>query len=146
MITVIPRKIAATSVNGVAVANDGSITLPVDNTPTTNSTNLVTSGGVKTELDALSARISNAENPAQVWTDVSFTIPTSSWSLSDNKYTAVVQSSSIYATSGIFINYDNLDAATAPITTEESTGQVTFTTNTIPTDTITGTLFVLLIA
>ena len=64
MITVIPRKITATSVNGVTVANDGSITLPVDNAPTTNSTNLVTSGGVKTELDALSARIGNAENPA----------------------------------------------------------------------------------
>lgn len=139
MITVIPRKITATSVNGVTVANDGSITLPVDNAPTTNSTNLVTSGGVKTELDALSARIGNAENPAQVWTDVSFTIPTSNWSLSNNKYTAVVQSSSILATSGVFVNYDSLDAATAPITAEESTGQVTFTTNTIPTGTITGT-------
>ena len=64
MITVIPRKITATSVNGVAVANDGSITLPVDSTPTSNSTNLITSGGVKTELDTLSVRISNAENPA----------------------------------------------------------------------------------
>ena len=51
MITVIPRKIAATSVNGVAVANDGSITLPVDSAPTTNSTNLVTSGGTKAMLD-----------------------------------------------------------------------------------------------
>ena len=139
MITVIPRKITATSVNGVTVANDGSITLPVDNAPTTNSTNFVTSGGVKTELDALSVRIGNAENPAQVWTDVSFTIPTSSWSLSDNKYTAVVQSSSIYSTSGIFINYDDLDNAAAPITAEESTGQVTFTTDIIPTGTITGT-------
>jgi len=57
MITVIPRKIAATSVNGVAVANDGSITLPVDNAPTSGSTNFVTSDGVKTELDTLSERI-----------------------------------------------------------------------------------------
>lgn len=139
MITVIPRKITATSVNGVAVANDGSITLPVDSAPTTNSTNLVTSGGVKTELDALSARIGNAENPAQVWTDVSFTIPTSSWSLSNNKYTATVQSSSILTTSGVFVNYDNLDNAITPIIAEESTGQVTFTTETIPSGTITGT-------
>lgn len=139
MITVIPRKITATSVNGVAVANDGSITLPVDSAPTTNSTNLVTSGGVKTELDALSARIGNAENPAQVWTDVSFTIPTSSWSLSNNKYTATVQSSSILATSGVFVNYDDLDNAITPIIAEESTGQVTFTTETIPSGTITGT-------
>ena len=46
MITVIPRKITATSVNGVAVANDGSITLPVDSTPTSGSTNPVTSGGI----------------------------------------------------------------------------------------------------
>lgn len=53
MITVIPRKITATSVNGVAVANDGSITLPVDSAPTTNSTNLVTSGGV---FDALAEK------------------------------------------------------------------------------------------
>ena len=139
MITVIPRKITATSVNGVAVANDGSITLPVDSAPTTNSTNLVTSGGVKTELDALSARIGNAENPAQVWTDVSFTILTSSWSLSNNKYTATVQSSSILATSGVFVNYDDLDNAITPIIAEESTGQVTFTTETIPSGTITGT-------
>lgn len=139
MITVIPRKITATSVNGVTVANDGSITLPVDSTPTSNSTNLVISGGVKTELDALSVRISNAENPAQVWTDVSFTIPTSSWSLSNNKYTATIQSSSILATSGVFVNYDNLDNAITPIIAEESTGQVTFTTETIPSGTITGT-------
>lgn len=62
MITVIPRKITATSVNGVAVANDGSITLPVDSTPTSNSTNLVTSGGVKTELDALTTGLAGKQN------------------------------------------------------------------------------------
>lgn len=62
MVTVIPRKIAATSVNGVAVTNDGSITLPVDSTPTSNSTNLVTSGGVKTELDALTTGLAGKQD------------------------------------------------------------------------------------
>lgn len=141
MLTLVPRQITATSVNGVAVANDGSITLPVDTAPTINSTNFVTSGGVKTELDALSARIGTPENPAQVWVDVSFTIPINSWSQNNNnnKYTATVQSSSILATSGVFVNYDNLDNVTTPIVAEESTGQVTFTTEKKPTGTITGT-------
>ena len=139
MVTVIPRKITAVSVNGVRCDDNGNVTLPTDSTPTNNSTNYVTSGGVKAELDALSQRIGNAENPAQVWVDVPFTIPVNSWTSGANGYTAVVESSSILATSGVFVNYDSLDNAVTPITAEESTGEVTFTTETIPTGVISGT-------
>ena len=75
-----------------------------------------------------------------MWTDIVFTISTSNWSLLNGKYTTTIQSSSILATSGVFVNYDDLDNAITPIITEESTGQVTFTTEIIPSGTITGTL------
>ena len=130
---------AVASVNTIAPDANGNVTLPTDTTPTTNSENYVTSGGVKTELDALSARIGSMEHPAQVWTDVSFTIPQSSWSLVNGRYTTTVQSASILATSGVFVNYDDLDNAVTPIIAEEGTGQVTFTTEAAPTGIITGT-------
>lgn len=139
MVTVIPRKITAVSVNGVRCDDNGNVALPTDSTPTNNSTNYVTSGGVKAELDALSQRIGNAENPAQIWVDIPFTIPVNSWTSGTNGYTAIVESSSILATSGVFVNYDSLDNAVTPITAEESTGEVTFTTETVPTGVISGT-------
>ena len=138
MITVIPRKIAATSVNGVAVANDGSITLPVDNAPTSGSTNFVTSDGVKTELDTLSERI------PQIQVDVPFSIPISDWNLNnEEEYTATIQNSSITSTCSIFINYDDIDIINASIVATTSQGQLILTTEIVPSDTITGTFCII---
>lgn len=70
MITVIPRKIFTETVNGIAPDINGNITLPIDNEPTQNSNNLLTSGtiytalsGIQESLDFDNAPTENSMNP-----------------------------------------------------------------------------------
>lgn len=81
---------------------------------------------------------------SQVWEDVAFSIAVADWTLDsvNEVYTATVYESSLTNTAGVFVMWDESfrAAVTDDIYTEKSTGYVTFTTATIPADTVTGTL------
>lgn len=135
---------AVASVNGQTPNSSGAITLPTDSTPTLSSTNYVTSGGVYTELAALSQRIGNTEFPASVFQDIDFTIPTTGWQGSSAPYTATVTNAVLTQTSGIWVFYDSSrdTYAKAPITAQTATSNgstsVLFSTSVKPTGAISG--------
>ena len=131
--------------NGTSTATpdaNGVVTLPTDSEPTEDSSNYVTSGGVWTQMDALSQRIGNVEQPAAVFADVAFSIAANAWTLDDGVYTYTYTSVLITATSGIDVFYDTSyrAALTGDIYVEKTTGGALFTTTGQPADTLTGTI------
>lgn len=132
---------AAATVNGVSPDSNGNVVLPTDSTPTNQSQNYVTSGGVYAEISAINQRIGNVESPASVFQDVSFSIPLTAWTGSSS-FTATVSNTSITSTSGIWVFYDSTytSYANAPISAmvESGGGGVVFTTATKPTAAISG--------
>ena len=133
---------SVSSVNGVSPDTNGNVTLPTDSEPTEDSNNYVKSGGVWTQLDALSQRIGNVEQPAAVFADVSFSIAANAWTLSNSVYTYTYPSALITATSGIDVFFDTSfrTALTGDIYVEKTTSGALFTTTGQPAGTLTGTI------
>ena len=133
---------SVSSVNNFSPDSNGNVTLPTDSAPTQSSGNYVTSGGVWTQLDALSQRIGNVEQPAAVFADVSFSIAANAWTLSNGVYTYTYPSALITATSGIDVFFDTSfrTALTGDIYVEKTTGGALFTTTGQPAGTLTGTI------
>lgn len=133
---------SVSSVNNVPPDSSGNVALPTDSAPTQSSGNYVTSGGVWTQLDALSQRIGNVDQPASVFADIAFSIAANAWTLSDGVYTYTYPSALITATSGIDVFFDTTfrTALTGDIYVEKTTGGALFTTTGQPAGTLTGTI------
>ena len=127
---------------GVISPTKKSVT--VDSSPTENSQNPVTSGGVYSQLDALAQRIGSTEQPAAVFQDVAFSIPATSWALNSqtNEYEYSLQSALITGTSGIDVFYDASfrTALVGDISAEKGTNSVLFSTTAQPIGTLSGTV------
>ena len=99
---------------------------------------------MQTELSTLASRIGSVESPAEVWTDISFSIPVSSWTedQTNGGYNAIIQNVAILSNSGVFAFFDDSinTYGQSSISNSVATGSVTFHTTVIPTGTISGTL------
>lgn len=144
MITTVPRKVSVESVNGYTPNNSGAVVLPIDNQPTAYSSNLVTSGGVQTQLQALSDRIGDVEAPAQVWQDMDFSIGAGAWEYNSGteEYEYTFFNAAITSTSGVFVFYSASmeEALTASIEAEKVSGGVKFSTPVTPATQLDGTI------
>ena len=127
--------------------SSGMVTLPLDNSPTAGSTNLMTSGDINTQIAGLSARIDalDPEQGSAIFTDVAFSIASDAWTLANSLYTYQYNNVLITAGSGVEVFYDSTlrSALTGDIYITKNTGSVTFTTTKAPIGTLTGTLRVI---
>ncbi len=137
--------VAGANLGNVSVPLDqnGILLFPVDAVLTENSTNLVTSGRMYTEVSSLSARIDalDPESGVAIFTDANFTFTTSDWTLSNGVYSAVYTNATLLtATAGVQVFYDASlrTALTGDIYVNKTTGSVTFTTTSQPVGTLTG--------
>ena len=127
----------------ISPTSSGILPIPVDALPTENSANLLTSGRLYTEISSLSARIDalDPESGVAIFTDLSFSIATTDWTLANSVYTAVVTNATLLTQNAgvqVFYNSTLRSALTGDIYVDKATGTVTFTTLSEPKGTLTG--------